>query len=49
MAEMVTIPLEEYTALQQDSDFLNALQYAGVDNWDGYSMAWRYLENGEEI
>jgi len=49
MAEMVTIPLEEYTALQQDSDFLNALQYAGVDNWEGYFYARRYMENGEEI
>ena len=25
--------------LQEDSDFLNCLESAGVDNWDGYDLA----------
>lgn len=46
---MVTISLEEYASLQEDREFLNALQYAGVDNWEGYYYARRYMEDGEEI
>lgn len=34
--DMVTIPREHYEALINDSDFLDALHIAGVDNWDGY-------------
>ena len=39
MEETVTITLKEYESLKEDSDFLAALQSAGVDNWDGYSYA----------
>lgn len=38
MAE-VTITREEYDALLNDSNFLRALEAAGVDNWEGYSFA----------
>lgn len=31
----------EAVSLQEDSDFLLALENAGVDNWDGYSYAYR--------
>lgn len=38
-SEYVTIPLSEYLSLKEDSDFLAALEAAGVDNWEGYSEA----------
>ena len=31
-------------SLQEDSDMLTALEFQGVDNWEGYSEALRYLE-----
>jgi hypothetical protein len=39
VSEMVTIPLFEYNQLLRDSEMLNALKNAGVDNWDGYGEA----------
>ena len=36
---MVSISFQEYNQLLKDSDFLNCLQRAGVDNWDGYDYA----------
>ena len=39
---------EEYTRLTADSDFLAALEAAGVDNWEHYSDAYRILE-GEDV
>lgn len=33
--------------LEQERDYINALEAAGVDNWDGYSYAMSLL-NGEE-
>ena len=44
--ETVTITKKEYDGLIKDSEFLLALQGAGVDNWGGYSDA---LESLEEI
>ena len=40
----VTITEKEYNELCEDSQFLCALQAAGVDNWDGYSDAQEILE-----
>jgi hypothetical protein len=40
----VTITREEYDALLQDSKFLQALEAAGVDNWEGYSFAMEDVE-----
>lgn len=34
-----SVPEEEYDRLVEDSATLNALEIAGVDNWDGYSYA----------
>jgi hypothetical protein len=39
--ETVTIPLSEYTDLQQDSIFLECLRMSGVDNWEWYDEACR--------
>lgn len=37
--EQITITKKEYDKLIEDSDFLNALKAAGVDNWDGFDFA----------
>ncbi len=37
--EKVTISKEEYDRLKEDSEFLEALHAAGVNNWDGYEIA----------
>ena len=42
--ETVVIPKKEYDQLIKDSEFLEALRAAGVDNWDGYSYAFEILE-----
>jgi hypothetical protein len=44
----VTISKEEYESLLEDSQFLAALRAAGVDNWDGYSEAFEYLDEEAE-
>ena len=42
--EMVTIPKDYYEKLLGESEFLNCLQAAGVDNWDGYSYAQEMMD-----
>jgi hypothetical protein len=37
--DFVSITLKEYADLHQDRRLLQALQDAGVDNWDGYDEA----------
>lgn len=37
--QTISIPVEEYKKLKQDSKMLNALLGAGVDNWEGYDLA----------
>jgi len=44
MKETVTISKKEYDQLIKDSEFLDALRAAGVDNWEGYSFACESLE-----
>lgn len=39
MEEYVTISKEQFDQLQEDSNFLECLQNAGVDNWEGYDYA----------
>lgn len=48
--ETVVISKEEYESLLEDSLFLEALQGAGVDNWEGYSYACEIFreENGDK-
>ena len=48
MTNIVTIDKDEYEKLLSDQRFLEALQAAGVDNWDGYSYAREIMEEGEE-
>lgn len=44
--ETITITVKEYESLLEDSEMLQALQNAGVDNWEGYDYALELL--GEE-
>lgn len=37
--EMVTITREEYDELKATEKFMDCLDAAGVDNWDGYGFA----------
>ena len=37
--ETITIPLDEYNELCRSTALLQALQNAGVDNWDWYGDA----------
>lgn len=46
--ETITISVERYGNLVYAEDVLNALEVAGVDNWEGYDIAMDYLENHEE-
>jgi len=43
--EMIEITVEFYDRLYADSDFLDCLRAAGVDNWEGYDIAQDMLEN----
>ena len=43
----ITISLSEYDELHEASDKLNALEQAGVDNWEGYGVAMDLLEEWE--
>lgn len=40
----VSVPRDEYERLIEDSLLLNALRNAGVDNWDGWSIALEQLQ-----
>jgi hypothetical protein len=48
MEETVTISKKEYEELIADQEFLRALEQAGVDNWEGYSIA-HDIKDGKEI
>ena len=39
--ESVVISKKEYNKLKKDSKFLDCLMELGVDNWDGWSDAWK--------
>ena len=47
--EQVTITKKEYDRLLKKSKILDALDMQGVDNWEGYDEAMRYLYKDEEI
>jgi len=48
MEKTITITLEEYNRLVEDSEFLNALEAAGVDNWEGYDEACCAVDEEED-
>lgn len=45
----VTLSLEYYSKLVEDSLLLDALHAAGVDNWEGYSEAVREVVGEESV
>ena len=45
---VIMINKDLYDSLIEDTRFLNALQTAGVDNWDGYDYALEILEGMDE-
>lgn len=45
--EVVTIPMSEYQALLERSQWLSALECAGVDNWQGIEEAHNLMEEWE--
>jgi hypothetical protein len=47
MGKTITITQEEYDSHVEDSEFLEALRGAGVDNWDGYDYAMESLNKGD--
>ena len=44
LSEMITITKAKYKELMERSNFLYALEAAGVDNWVGYEEAQNLLE-----
>ena len=47
MEETITISKKEYEELLKDSQFLDCLRGAGVDNWDGYDYALEMMKEME--
>ena len=46
--ETVTISKALYESLKVDSRKLLELEWAGVDNWDGYyCIDWTYIQTGK--
>ena len=39
----VTITRERFDELEKTEAHMSALEAAGVDNWEGYSVAYSYL------
>ena len=46
--ETVTISKKDYEKLIEDQFWLNCLESAGVDNWDGYDEAIELFKQDEE-
>ena len=45
---LITIPLDEYNELIEASIWLECLEEAGVDNWEGVSFAQELMEERNE-
>lgn len=48
MDEMITISKKYFDDLVDDQNLLNALQNAGVDNWEGYDYAMEEYQEGKD-
>jgi hypothetical protein len=50
LAELVTISKAQYDAMKKRLAWLNALEAAGVDSWDGYEFAKEtFIESNPEF
>lgn len=47
-AGSVTIPFDDYLAIQERLDWLDCLESAGVDNWSGIDYAREMLTREED-
>lgn len=47
-SQAVSIPMEEYLSFVDAKAKLEALEAAGVDNWEGYGEAMSILHGDEE-
>jgi hypothetical protein len=47
MEEMITITKKEYDDLRTSQYWLQCLEEAGVDNWEGISYAYDLKEDGK--
>ena len=45
--QVVAILREKVDELFEDVQFLNALEAAGVDNWDGYAIAQEMMQEND--
>lgn len=43
--EMISIPKTEYDELIESQKWLQALENAGVNNWEGYDIAQEMMED----
>ena len=48
MEEKITIPFEEYKHLKRDQAWLQTLESAGVDNWQGMEFAQELWDESKE-
>ena len=46
--QTISITIEEYAQLKRDSEILQALRKAGVDNWEWYDDALSTLSEKDE-
>lgn len=46
--QYIEITVGRYQQLLKAEDFLDALEAAGVDNWDGYSIACAMVDEEDE-
>ena len=46
--DTVTIDKQQYLKLQSDSNMLQALYAAGVDNWEGYEDALDIMDENDD-
>lgn len=46
---MITITMAEYDRLVKDSEWLECLEAAGVDNWDGWDEARRFQREMNDL
>ena len=45
----IIVTVKEYLELLECAKKLEALESAGVDNWEGYDEAMRIMHEGEEV
>lgn len=47
VGDTVKVPVEEYDQMLKDLEWLNCLENAGVDSWEGYDEALALYNTGD--